>query len=172
MKPGFLYGRVARVHVGALVAAALLLVCTAGVFAQEPMDCIVEDEGMTNVDYLLFVPGLVLTVTNLVLVSHNASKLSSDEPSGLGGGGGILVGALGTVYGALCIGYSDEAAVEFTGLGCMIAGAASIFYGVRSVQASNRKYDEENKQGMVIDPILIDDGTGRLGPGVQVSWLF
>ena len=172
MKPGSLYGRAARVLMAAAVAAALLLMGSAGVFAQEPMDCIPTDEGMTNVDYLLFVPGLVLTATNLVLVSYNASKLSSGKPSGLGGGGGILVGALGTVYGALCFGYSDDAAVEFTGIACLVAGVASIIYGVRSVQASNRIYDEAHEQGLTIAPALIGDGSGRLEPGVQVSWSF
>ncbi|MCK4550095.1 MAG: hypothetical protein KAU49_07985, partial [Candidatus Krumholzibacteria bacterium] len=105
MKKTFLYGRDAQVLVGALVAAALLLAGSAGVFAREQM---VADDGMDNVDYLLFVQGLVLTATNLGLVVYNASRLSGDEPSGLGGGGGILVGFLGTVYGVLCVGYSDE----------------------------------------------------------------
>ena len=86
--------------------------------------------------------------------------------------GGILFGALGTVYGVMCIGYSDEPAVRFTGIGCAAAGAASFYFGVRSTMASNRKYDEAEEQGLTFDPVLIDDGAGRLGPGIQVSWLF
>lgn len=165
------YGRVVRVHVASLVAAALLLVVSVDAFAQEPFgDCICDDRGMSNADYVLFVPGLFLVGANLVLVAHNASRLSADNPSGSGGMGGVLIGTLGTIYGALCIGYSDEAAVEFTGIGCAAMGVVSLYYGVKNIRASNRKYDEEH--GMVIDPILIDDGAGRIGPGVQVSWKF
>ncbi len=84
--------------------------------------------------------------------------------------GGVLTGVLGTIYGWLCIGYSDDAAVRTMGIMCTAAGAGSLYFGLRNTIASNRKYDE--KHGMVIDPVLIDDGTGRLGPGVQVSWKF
>jgi hypothetical protein len=80
------------------------------------------------------------------------------------------MGALGTAYGVLLIAYEDEEALRFTGIGCAAAGAVSLYYGVVSTRASNRKYDEEH--GMVIDPALIDDGAGRLVPGVQVSWSF
>ena len=83
--------------------------------------------------------------------------------------GGVLVGTLGVIYGTAII-FSDEPTVSYVGVGCVAVGALSFYCGVRSTRASNRKYNEEH--GIVIDPILIDDGMGRLGPGVQVSWLF
>ncbi len=136
------------------------------------MNCILPRDGMNDDEIVLLVTGLILVGTNLVLVAHNTARLNADDPSGAGGMGGILFGALGMAYGVLCVGYSDEAELRFTGMGCAAAGAASFYFGVRSTMASNRKYDEAQEQGMVIDPILIDDGTGRLGPGVQVSWSF
>ena len=162
-------GRVARVRVGALAAAALLLIGFTGACAQEPMDCFCEEEGMAGLDVGFIVAGLVLTGSNIVIAAYNSSRVNADDPSGGGGMGGILVGTLGVIYGTAII-FSDEPTVSYVGIGCVVVGALSFYYGLRSTQASNRKYDEEH--GMVIDPILIDDGSGKLEPGVQVSWSF
>ena len=166
---GYYISRVVRVQVGALAAAVVLLIGFTGACAQEPMDCFCEEEGMAGLDVGFIVAGLVLTGSNIVITAYNSSRLNAGDPSGGGGMGGILVGTLGVIYGTAII-FSDEPAVSYAGVGCVAVGALSFYYGVRSTRASNRKYDEEH--GMVIDPILIDDGTGRLGPGVQVSWSF
>ncbi len=152
-----------------LVLIALLLAGYSGAGAQEPMDCFCEEEGMAGLDVGFIVAGLALSCGNVAIIAHNSSKLNEGDPSGGGGMSGMLVGTLGVIYGTAII-FSDEPAVSYVGAGCAAVGAISLYYGVRSTRASNRKYDE--KHGMVIDPVLIDDGTGRLGPGVQVSWSF
>ena len=152
-----------------LVLIVLLLVGYSGAGAQEPMDCISEEEGMEGLDVGFIVAGVALACGNVAIIAHNSSRLSAGDPSGGGGMSGILVGTLGVLYGTAIL-FSDEPAVMYAGAGCAVVGAISFYYGFRSTKASNRKYDEEH--GMVIDPILIDDGTGRLGPGVQVSWKF
>ena len=152
-----------------LVLIALLLAGYSGAGAQEPMDCFCEEEGMAGLDVGFIVAGVVLACGNVAIIAHNSSRLSAGDPSGSGGMGGIIVGALGAIYGTAVI-FSDEPAVSYVGAGCAVVGAISFYYGFKSTRASNRKYDEEH--GMLIDPVLIDDGTGRLGPGVQVSWKF
>lgn len=141
-------------------------------FAQDdppPMDCIPEDEGMAGLDIGFIVGGLVLTGANLIFLANNASNLQADEPGGGMGMSGILAGSLGMIYGTAIM-FSEEPTVSYAGAGCAVIGAISFYYGFRSTRASNRKYEEEH--GLLIDPVLIDDGTGRLGPGVQVSWKF
>ncbi len=154
-----------------LIVAVLVAGAVESAFAQEPPDgpCCPDDESFT-VEYILFAPGFLLTGVNLVLVAHNYTRLSSGEPSGRGGGAGILLGSLGTAYGALLVGYAEEDALKFTGMGCAAAGAFSLYYGIKNTRASNRKYDEEH--GMVVDPVLINDGSGKLVPGMQVSFSF
>jgi len=115
----FYMGRVARVHVGALAAAALLLIGFAGACAQEPMDCICEEEGMAGLDVGFIVAGLVLTGSNIVITAYNSSRLNADDPSGRGGMGGILVGTLGVIYGTAII-FSDEPTVSYVGAGELV----------------------------------------------------
>ena len=142
-----------------------------GAFAQEPMNCFPEDEGMAGLDIGFIVGGLILTGANLIILANNASNLQADEPSGGMGMGGILAGSLGMIYGTAIL-FSNEPTVSYAGLGCAAVGAVSFYFGFKSTRASNRKYDKSQDQGMVIDPILIGDGSGRLGPGIQVSWKF
>ena len=152
-----------------LILAALLVAGFSGAGAQEPMDCIPPEDDMAGLDVGFIVAGIALSCGNVAIIAYNSSRLSEGDPSGGGGMSGILVGSLGVIYGTAII-FSDEPAVSYAGIGCAAVGALSFYYGLRSTMASNRKYDEE--QGVLIDPVLIDDGAGRLGPGVQVSWKF
>ena len=140
-----------------------------GVFAQEPMDCIPPEDDMAGLDVGFIVAGIALSCGNVAIIAHNASKLKEGDPSGGGGMGGILVGSLGIIYGTAII-FSDEPTVSYAGAGCAVVGAISFYYGFKSTRASNRKYEEEH--GLLIDPVLINDGAGNLGPGIQVSWTF
>ena len=160
-----------RIALLRVVSIVVMTAVSGGVCAQDQMNCILPNDGMNDDEIVLLVTGLILVGTNLVLVAHNTARLNADDPSGPGGMGGILFGALGMAYGVMCIGSSDEPAVRFTGMGCAAAGAASFYFGVRSAMASNRKYDEA-EEGLTFDPVLIDDGSGRLEPGVQVRWSF
>jgi hypothetical protein len=152
-----------------IILAALLVAGFSGAGAQEPMDCIPPEDEMAGLDVGFIVAGLALSCGNVALIAHNSSRLKEGDPSGGGGMSGIMFGTLGVLYGAAII-FSDEPAVSYAGAGCAVVGAISFYYGFKSTGASNRKYDEEH--GMVIDPVLIDDGTGKLGPGVQVSFTF
>lgn len=62
--------------------------------------------------------------------------------------------------------------IRITGLACTAVGVFTVYCGVKSLSAVRRKFIEEEERGLTLTPILIEDGAGRLGPGVQMSWSF
>jgi hypothetical protein len=153
-------------------AVSFAVMISGGAWAQEPMDCFCcDDDAMAGLDIGFIVAAVAVTAANIALVTYNSSQLDAGTPSGGGGMGGILVGALGTIYGTAII-FSDEPTVTFAGAGCAVVGALSFFYGFSSTRAVNRQHEEDQGRRILVDPILVGDGSGNLGPGLQVSWKF
>jgi hypothetical protein len=112
--------------------------------------------------------GLFNTGMNILLISYNSSSLELDEPSRIGGFGGIILGTAGMAYGLACFMY-DDPVVFMAGLGCVSSGAVSFWYGIRSLGAVRRKYFEEKQRDLTVAPIIVGDEEGKVGPGVMIS---
>jgi len=119
----------------------------------------------------IIVTGAIWIGASFFLTMYNYSRLDADDPSKFGGIGGLLVGSATALGGAAIIIYPNTA-VQLTGVACMTTGLVSVYYGVKNLAAVHRKFIEAEEQGLVFEPILIDDGSGRPGPGLQVSWTF
>lgn len=108
---------------------------------------------------------------SLMLTMSNNSRLGADEPSRFGGALGLVVGSFTAASGAVLFFYPHPA-TYITGAAGFTVGLYTAYVGVKSLKEVRRKYIEAEEQGLTFEPILIDDGSGRLGPGVQVSWKF
>ena len=108
---------------------------------------------------------------SLFLTMYNSSRLEADNPSRGGGAAGLVVGSFTTLGGALALVYPHPA-TRVTGAACMAVGAYTAYISVKSLAAMRRKFIEEEEHGLTFNPVLIDEGSGRLGPGIQVSWSF
>jgi len=65
-----------------------------------------------------------------------------------------------------------EGPIIFACAVCVAVGVITAWCGVKSLTAVRRKHIEAEEQGLTFTPVLIEDGAGRLGPGIQVSWSF
>ena len=126
-------------------------------------------------DFELEVPIVIVGVTysffSLMLTMYNNSRLEADDPSKGGGAAGFVVGSFTALFGVAAVIYPHPAA-RVTGAACMAAGGYTVYTGVKSLGAVRRKFIEEEERGLTLSPILIEDGTGKLSPGMQVSWSF
>jgi hypothetical protein len=129
-----------------------------------------EDKLAERLKGPLVITGALITGVNIAMTAHNISGLRADTPGKLGGVGGMLLGSYGALFGAACF-FVQEPVFFITGLGCTAAGVVTAYYGVKTLKAVQRKFIEEER-GVAFSPVLIDDGSGRLEPGVQVSWRF
>jgi len=144
--------------------AAVLTLSLCGACAAE------DDEMVEQIKGPAIVGGALFIGVDLALTMHNLSGLRADTPGKLGGAGGMILGSAGAMFGALCL-FVPDPAVFITGLGCTAVGVVTAYYGVKTLKAVQRKSIEEER-GVAFRPVLVDDGSGRLGPGVQVSWRF
>jgi len=149
----------------AACVAAVLSLALCGACAAE------EDKLIEQVKGPAIVGGALFIGVNLALTMHNLSALRADTPGKLGGASGMLLGSFGALFGTACL-FVPEPSVFITGLGCTAVGVVTAYYGVKTLKAVQRKFIEEEERGMTLSPVLIDDGSGRLGPGIQVSWRF
>jgi hypothetical protein len=108
---------------------------------------------------------------SLFLTMYNSSRLEADNPSRGGGAAGLVVGSFATLGGAAALAYPHPAA-RAAGAACLAVGVYTVYTGVKSLGAVRRKFIEEEERTLTLQPILIDDGSGRLGPGLQASWTF
>ncbi len=83
----------------------------------------------------------------------------------------MVVGSF-TALGGVALFLYPHPATHITGAAGFTVGLYTAYVGVKSLKEVRRKYIEAEEQGLTFEPILIDDGTGKLGPGVQVSWKF
>jgi hypothetical protein len=161
-----------------LLVVAVSLVCSisSGALAQgdtppPPMNCIPpRDDSMTGLDMAFLVTGVFMIGANFVLIGHNSESLKTGKPSGGGAMAGMLFGSFSMILGAAML-YSEEYEVKFAGVGSLVAGGISMAYGVMTARETNRKYDEKQKQGFRLEPVILY-GRGSPEPGVQVSWRF
>ena len=119
----------------------------------------------------LIMTGVVWAGMSLAVTMYNCSGLDAEDPSKLGGIGGLVLGSVTTVYGAGCL-FFDDTAVKVTGGVCAAVGVFTVYCAVRTLKGVRRKYFERKEWGLTFAPVLMDDGAGRLGPGMQVSWSF
>jgi hypothetical protein len=147
---------------------ALLLVVVSIVIAAPGSACADDDWELEGPIVLVcaFYSGF-----SLLLTGYNTSRMNADDPSRLGGAGGVVLGSFTVLAGAASVVF-DHPATRISGIACMAVGGYTVYYSVKSLRAVQRKYIEAEEQGLVFEPIMIDDGTGKLGPGIQVSWTF
>jgi hypothetical protein len=108
---------------------------------------------------------------SLLLTTYNSTRLEADDPSKGGGAVGLVVGSFTALSGVALFLYPHPATLVAGAAGFAV-GLYTAYVGLKSLGAVRRKYIEAEEQGLTVEPILIDDGAGRLGPGVQVSWKF
>jgi stage V sporulation protein SpoVS len=68
--------------------------------------------------------------------------------------------------------FVEHPAVRVAGAVTAAVGVYTVHTSVKSLGAVRRKFIEEEERALTLQPILIDDGSGRLGPGLQVNWSF
>ncbi len=130
-----------------------------------------DDDWDFELEGPIFVFCTVWMCGSLLLTSYNSSRLEADDPSRGGGAAGLVVGTFTTLGGAMAFIYPHPA-TRVIGAASMAAGGYTLYSSVKGLKAVQRKYIEAEEQGLTFEPILIDDGSGRLGPGLQVSWKF
>ena len=108
---------------------------------------------------------------SLALTMYNSSRLEADDPSKGGGAAGLVVGSFTTLGGMAAVIYPHPAA-RIAGVVTMGVGGYTVYTGVKSLGAVRRKFIEEEERGLALDLILIEEGPGRLVPGMQMSWSF
>jgi len=146
---------------------ALLLVFVLFVVAV-PGDARADD---MNLEGVIVLTAVVYGSASLFLTMYNSSRLKADNPSRIGGAGGLVVGSV-TAIGGVAVTIYDHPAAQVAGVAMFAIGVYTAYTGVKSLGAVRRKYIEAEEQGLTFEPILIDDGAGKLGPGVQVSFKF
>ena len=110
---------------------------------------------------------------SLLLTTYNSSRLEADDPSKGGGAVGLVVGSFTALGGMAAFLYPNpHPATIVTGAAMVAVGSYTAWCGIKSLKEVRRKYIEAEEQGLTLSPILIEDGTGKLAPGVQVGWSF
>ncbi len=130
-----------------------------------------DDDWDRDMEGPIIFAGAVLVGTSLFVTAYNCSRLDEDDPSKIGGVGGLMFGSV-TALGGVAALFSESIAVQTTGVVCVAVGVITAWCGVKSLAAVRREHIEAEEQGLTFTPVLIEDGAGRLGPGIQVSWSF
>jgi hypothetical protein len=130
-----------------------------------------DDELDLRMEGPVAVAGAVWCAGSLAIAMYNRSRMEADDPSKGGGAVGVLVGTFTTVLGGAALFYEHPVSIA-TGFVCIGVGGYSVYTGVKSLGAVQRKFLEEEERGLTLDPILIEDGSGGLVPGLQVSLEF
>ena len=122
-------------------------------------------------DKAYFVTGIVVTGINFALIATNARGIESGRSTRGEARAGVISGLFGMCLGTAIM-FSEETAVKYTGAGCVVGGAISFVYGIKAGRVVNRREEGGQSRGAGLEPVIVHDGRGRYGPGIQVSWNF